>query len=129
MTLRRKTYDILKISDKRGTVSHRFDMLLIVIILLNAPVLIFDSVESIHRPFATFFLYSDRFSIAFFTLEYLLRVWNITESPRHRYPGQAILHRGADTGVCPYMKRRRGRPALIIQTHVSACCIAGEIIG
>lgn len=86
MMIRRRVYEILKISDIKGSISYRFDILLIVIILLNALVLIFETVESIHRQHATFFMYFDRFSIAFFTLEYLLRIWSITESPRHRHP-------------------------------------------
>ncbi len=127
MTLRRKTYDILKISDKRGTVSHRFDMLLIVIILLNAPVLIFDSVENIAGRLPPSSCTPTGF------LAFLLSNTCCASGILPKVHGTGTLDRLSFTGgrhrVCPYMKRRRGRPALIIQTHVSACCIAGEIIG
>jgi voltage-gated potassium channel len=86
MTLRRKTYEILKVSTRKGTLSHAFDVGLIVLILLNALALILETVESIYRPFRAFFYYFDLFSILFFTVEYGLRVWTIPEHPRYRHP-------------------------------------------
>ncbi len=86
MTARRKVYQILKISDRKGTLSHAFDVFLIILILLNALALILETVESIYRPFRVFFYYFDLFSIMFFTAEYVLRVWTIPEHPHYRHP-------------------------------------------
>jgi voltage-gated potassium channel len=86
MNLRRKCYEILKISDRKGTFSHAFDVFLIIVILLNALALILETVESIYRPLQVFFQYFDLFSILFFTVEYGLRVWTIREHPRYRHP-------------------------------------------
>jgi len=63
MTLRRKCYQILKVSDRKGTLSYASDVLLIIVILLNALALILETVESIQRPFRAFFRYFDLFSI------------------------------------------------------------------
>ena len=91
MTLKRKCYEILKTSDRKGTLSYAFDVLLIVVILLNALALVLATVESIFFRFEPFFHYFDLFSIFFFTAEYLLRVWTITEHPRYSHPVQGRL--------------------------------------
>ncbi len=86
MTLRRKCYEILKITDRKGTLSYAFDVFLIVLILLNALALILATVESIFRAYRPLFHYFDLFSIVFFTVEYVLRVWTIPEHPQYRHP-------------------------------------------
>jgi voltage-gated potassium channel len=48
-------------------------------------------VESIYRPFRAFFYYFDLFSILFFTVEYVLRVWTIPEHPQYRHPVRGRL--------------------------------------
>jgi voltage-gated potassium channel len=84
--VKRKIYEILKISDQKGTFSYAFDVFLIIVILLNALALILETVESIYRPGWIFFQYFDLFSILFFTTEYILRVWTITEHPKYQHP-------------------------------------------
>jgi len=86
MSPRRKVYEILKISDRKGTLSRAFDVFLIIMILLNALALILETVEDIYRPFRAFFYYFDLFSILFFTAEYGLRIWTSPEDPRYRHP-------------------------------------------
>ncbi|CAA9320747.1 MAG: Potassium voltage-gated channel subfamily KQT; possible potassium channel, VIC family [uncultured Cytophagales bacterium] len=91
MSPRRQVYEILKISDRKGTLSHAFDVFLIVVILLNALALILETVERIYVPFRAFFQYFDLFSILFFTAEYGLRVWTIPEHPEYRHPVRGRL--------------------------------------
>ncbi len=84
--MKRKVYEILKVSDKKGSLSWKFDVFLIVIILLNVVALIMETVENIYRQYALVFTVFNWFSIIFFTIEYVLRVWSITENPHFKHP-------------------------------------------
>jgi voltage-gated potassium channel len=86
MRIRKQLYDILKISDKKGSLSWKFDVLLISIILLNVLVTILETVAEIYNRFSLFIDLFNLVSVMFFTLEYLLRLWTIVEAPRHRHP-------------------------------------------
>ncbi|HSI78791.1 MAG TPA: ion transporter [Lunatimonas sp.] len=55
--------------------SKRFDVVLLVLILLSVLVVILDSVSEYHEKFGTFLYAAEWFFTAAFTLEYLLRIW------------------------------------------------------
>ena len=48
--------------------------------------MVLGTVESIYRPYASVFNALERFSVAVFSLEYILRVWSCTENPNFRSP-------------------------------------------
>jgi voltage-gated potassium channel len=84
--LKKKLYNILSIRHDHGTFSRSFNFILIGIILLNVISLVLETVDEIAAEFPLFFRYFNLFSIYFFTVEYILRVWTITEHPRFRHP-------------------------------------------
>jgi voltage-gated potassium channel len=86
MGIRRKIYGVLKISDRKGSLSWKFDVFLITIILLNVLVTILETVEEIYSNFSLLINVFNLFSVVFFTIEYLLRLWTVVENTHFRHP-------------------------------------------
>jgi len=61
--------------------SHLVDVALVVLIIVNVIAVVLESVASLAQTYATLFLSFEIFSVAVFTLEYLLRVWSSPELP------------------------------------------------
>jgi voltage-gated potassium channel len=86
MTLRKKIYLILEKSGTAGTVSWYVDLFLVVLITLNVLAIILESVAPIYNHFADLFHRFEVFSVAVFTVEYVLRVWTCREDSRYSKP-------------------------------------------
>jgi voltage-gated potassium channel len=80
-TLRRRTFEILEgeVADKASRFCEIFVASLVV---LNVLAIILESVHEIHEAYGTFFHYFDLFSVAVFSVEYVLRVWSYAEKFR-----------------------------------------------
>lgn len=76
--IKRRTYEILEgaVPDKASTACEIFIAMLVV---ANVIGIILESVPSIHEDFEQFFHFFDLFSVAVFSLEYVLRVWSYSE--------------------------------------------------
>ena len=84
--LRRILYHILEISSgKRRGISLVFNITLITIITLNAIAIVLHTVPDYNRQFARLFYDFELFSVGFFTVEYLLRVWVCVENEKYRH--------------------------------------------
>lgn len=59
---------------------------IIVLILLNAVSLIFESIPEVKQEYTSFFVTFNLFSVIFFSLEYILRMWSITCDIRFNKP-------------------------------------------
>lgn len=73
-------------SDKTGRV---VDYLLITLIAINVASVILETVNSIASQYADLFAVIEIFSVAVFTVEYLLRLWSSIENPKYanaKYP-------------------------------------------
>jgi len=90
-SLKRKVYEIIETSDGDNKWSDRFDTAVITVISLNLVAIILESVEQLHHDYQAVFYYFELFSIIFFTTEYLLRLWTITENPRFARPVRGRL--------------------------------------
>lgn len=77
MTLRLRIYNLLETNTRSGKLVNGAIMLLIVV---NILAIIFESVESVRIDYANAFLLFELFSVAIFTVEYLLRVWSSVEN-------------------------------------------------
>jgi voltage-gated potassium channel len=86
MTLRKRLYLILEPSEKGGILERIFEFLLVIIIVLNIFAIVMDSVEEYDQRYRAFFRGFEIFSVIFFTLEYVLRLYSIVESPKYRHP-------------------------------------------
>ena len=66
--------------------SHYVELLITVVVLMNCSAVILDSVPEIHAEFRDFFHELEFWSVMFFTVEYVLRVWSLgkvcTSHPR-----------------------------------------------
>lgn len=84
--LRKLLYRTLEISaGKRRGVSLVFNLLLITIITLNAVAIVLHTVEDYNERFARLFIDFELFSVIFFTIEYLLRIWVCVENEKYSH--------------------------------------------
>lgn len=63
-----------------------FNVVLITIITLNTIAIVLHTVESINLRYERLFRQFEVFSVMFFTVEYVVRVWAIVESDKYRHP-------------------------------------------
>ena len=83
---RKFLYRILEISTgKRRGLSLIFNLLLITIITLNAIAIVLHTVPEYNKRFARLFTDFELFSVGFFTVEYLLRLWVCVENEKYRH--------------------------------------------
>ncbi|MFT6880744.1 MAG: voltage-gated potassium channel [Arcticibacterium sp.] len=87
MGLRKEVNKVLEIKfkDKRG-VGFAINVSLTILIFLNTVAIILHTVPSIGVRHNKFFLEFEVFSVAVFTVEYLLRVWSCVEDPQYEHP-------------------------------------------
>ncbi|WP_266367301.1 ion transporter [Tellurirhabdus rosea] len=85
--LRKTFYRILETSagHRRGW-SQVFNGLLITIISLNSVAIVLHTVPELNQRYEQVFYDFELFSVTFFTLEYLLRVWVCVENDRYSHP-------------------------------------------
>jgi voltage-gated potassium channel len=79
-------YSVLDASDHHNRVSRLFNTCLIVLICLNVLAVTLETVESLHKEYIKIFYYFEIFSVAVFSIEYILRVWAITDDIRYSHP-------------------------------------------
>jgi len=83
--LRRRTHEFLELSIPGDRFSFVFDRFMMVLILLNVAAIVLETVPSIHAAYQAFFFNFEVFSVAIFTVEYLLRIWSCTEDKANNY--------------------------------------------
>ena len=84
--LKQRVYEIVEVARPGDHASRAFDVFLISLITLNVLALILSTVEDIHRLAPGLFHWFEVASLAFYTVEYLLRVWSCTADPRYASP-------------------------------------------
>lgn len=84
--LKQAIFNILEVSGPEDRIGRIFDIFLISLILLNVVALILETVQPIEDAAGTFFYRFELFSVMFFSVEYLLRIWIITLDPRFSHP-------------------------------------------
>lgn len=91
-SLRKKTNDILEIkfSHKRGF-SFYFNLALSLLIFLNTLAIILNTLPDVNNSYGYIFLDFEVFSVAVFSVEYLLRVWSCVERPEYKHPVKGRL--------------------------------------
>ena len=90
--IKRRTYEILEgaVPDKASTFCEVFIAMLVV---ANVVGIILESVPEIHEAYEAAFHAFDLFSVAVFSLEYVLRVWSYREIQTRRRYGLARSQR------------------------------------
>lgn len=88
-SLRLRTMQILDKASKEDKASLWCDRFITLVILLNVFSIIMESYEDIALPHSWKFVLIERFSIVFFTIEFLLRVWsNASRFPNSTWQGR-----------------------------------------
>lgn len=97
MTLRRRLYLILEPSEKGGPMERVFEILLVSIIILNIAAICIESIPEMEVKYRSLFRDFEIFSIIFFTVEYVARLYAVRENPRYadafgrlRYAGSTL---------------------------------------
>lgn len=86
MTLRRRLYLILSPDERGGIIERMFEFVLVLTIILNILAIVLDSVERTHNEYAALFDGFEIYSLIFFTVEYIARVYSIVEDPKYSHP-------------------------------------------
>jgi voltage-gated potassium channel len=83
---KQRIYGLLNPDDHRSGLSNAVNIFIISLIVINVVVASLATVESLSIAYGRIFLLLEIFSILFFTVEYILRFWSITES--RKYPSR-----------------------------------------
>ncbi|MBC7079081.1 MAG: ion transporter [Methanothrix sp.] len=81
--IRHRVYRLLEPGDDAG---RYIDLFIICLIVLNVIAVMLETVLWISAHYASLFRAFEIFSVAVFTIEYILRVWSCTVDPRFREP-------------------------------------------
>ena len=84
--LKRKIFLTMEIGQGEDKLSQRVEATIMTMIILNVTAIILETVESIHSAYSLVFLYFEYFSVAFFSLEYVGRVWTCTYMKKYKHP-------------------------------------------
>lgn len=84
--MKRRIHQILTVSTKKGDLSWWFDVFLITLISLNVVAIVIESVEPIRQAYSTLFDSFELFSVIFFSIEYILRLWTANEDKEFQKP-------------------------------------------
>jgi voltage-gated potassium channel len=84
--MKKKIHDILAVSVRKGDASYYFDLFIITLISLNVLAIVLESVPSLNARFFHVFDAFEVFSVAVFSVEYLLRLWTVTLEKNYSHP-------------------------------------------
>ncbi len=86
MKFRKRLFLTLDPSKKGGLPERIFEAILITTIILNIFVLIVSSIDEINKEYHSQLQAFEIFSILFFTVEYIARIYSIVEHPSYQHP-------------------------------------------
>ncbi|TPN89216.1 ion transporter [Aquimarina algicola] len=84
--LKKRSYEILEKGAPDDTWSRRVDFFIIFLIFLNILAVILESVRSLKEEYQLIFDFIELFSICIFSIEYVFRIWSITEKEEYSKP-------------------------------------------
>ncbi len=84
--LRRRIWQVVEPHTAGDLHSRLFDLIIIALILLNIVAVIIESVASVQARYGEALRLFEIFSVAVFSVEYLLRMWSVTADPRYSRP-------------------------------------------
>ncbi len=76
---RRRIYEILEVGELGDRTSRIVDLALMTLVAANGVAVVLESVASLHQAYGQAFHVFEAFSVAVFSVEYLLRVWSEAE--------------------------------------------------
>lgn len=79
MSLRAKVFELVDTHTEKSRANKLIDKFLMILIGLNVWAIILESVDEIYSQFQQEFFWFEVFSVAIFSIEYLIRLWTIVE--------------------------------------------------
>ena len=84
-SLRTRIYKIVEPTHPDDLHGQWFDYFIVALIITNVIAVILETVEGLYVAYAEFFTGFELFSVAVFTVEYLVRLWVVVDSPNENY--------------------------------------------
>ncbi len=84
--LKKRLYEILEVAASGDRLSRIFDIFIISLISLNVLAVIFETIESLSSQYKLFFRSFEIFSVAIFSIEYILRITTCTSDKAYKQP-------------------------------------------
>ena len=89
--MKQRVHQILEAAPRGDGVSRAVNLSIMALIILNVAAVILDTVEVFHSRYAPLFTTFEIFSVAVFSVEYLLRIWSSTAD--ERFAGRGVRGR------------------------------------
>ncbi|MEQ8237812.1 MAG: ion transporter [Cyclobacteriaceae bacterium] len=86
MLLKKRIYEILEKGEDGDQISKRFDIFIIILIILNVILVIAETEEHLYTEYKQWMDAFEKVSVLIFTLEYLLRIWTCTYATKYAHP-------------------------------------------
>ena len=83
--LRARIYEVIESTQPGNGIGVWFDRFLIVLIVTNVIAVILETVDQISAVYSDFFFVFELFSVAIFSIEYLMRLWTIVDGPNANF--------------------------------------------
>lgn len=84
--LKYRVYDILVETDDDELIDKIVAVFLMLLILVNVAAMVLETVDSLNQQYGAVFYWIEIVSITIFTIEYLLRLWVCTLTPKYSHP-------------------------------------------
>lgn len=86
LTTKRRTFETLEKGQGDDKLSKRFDIFIMSMIVINVILVILETVNWIYVKYKVWLDLFEIFSVAIFTIEYLLRLWTCTYLDKYQHP-------------------------------------------
>lgn len=86
ISIKKRIFLTLEIGEGKDKLSRRVDVVIMTMILLNVAAVIVETVKPIYDQYFIVFKYFEYFSVVFFSIEYIARVWTCTFMEKYRHP-------------------------------------------
>ncbi len=83
---KRRILSTINKAEDQDKVSRRFDIFIMVLIVLNVFAVIIETVDAIYTKYQVIFYYFELFTIVVFTVEYVVRIWACTLMEKYSHP-------------------------------------------
>ena len=84
--IQQRIYELLEVAHPDDTASRFTDLFLFVLIALNVIAVIVETVDDVATQYALIFQFFEVFSVAVFSVEYVLRLWTCVADRRYAHP-------------------------------------------
>lgn len=86
VSLRLRVHQLLELARPGDRASRAVDVFIVSLIALNVVAMVVHTVQPVRERYAGVFTAFEAFSVAAFSVEYVLRVWSVTADPRYAAP-------------------------------------------